>query len=448
MVESRLDFKTQVSQIRLVERRLRERRDDAVSWRDSATSSNHRISACKPARSATSGWERAVELLPQVICIVNIHGEITWTNRADRTLAQWQNVQTIDNTLHRLLHPRCIDDRCRVGHAWTKAVLALSHTTALEFDMDDGIPNRIYRVRISVIARDGSVTRTNQVPFAMVTLEDITEIRQKEIALKRSFDELQERIKHDAIKQAKIQEAERQRIALDLHDDIGQSLSVIRMGCESVSRLLTTGDVAQANDELNLMVPLIKNASKQVRQIAFDLRPPVLDIGIIAALTGLARQFQLFLPNTKLECRIEIEEQDIPQDTKLSVYRIAQEALNNVIKHADAAQVCVGLGKVNNELQLVVTDDGKGFGPRTILSIEGHEGGVGLGSMQQRALMSGGRLSIESVAGAGTKILASWPCRARTKHRICGAFAKNETAPMPRQHSKEKPVDHKSRQGR
>lgn len=445
MVESRLDFKTQVSQIRLVERRLRKRRDDTASWRDSAASIDHRISACKPARSATSGWERAVELLPQVICVVNIHGEITWTNRADRTLAQWPSAQTIDNTLHRLLHPRCIDVRCCVGHAWAKVVLALSHTSALDFDLDDGIPNRIYRVRVSVIARDYLVTQTNQVPFAVVTLEDVTEIRQKEIALKRSFDELQERIKHDAMKQAKIQEAERQRIALDLHDDIGQSLSVIRMGCESVSRLLTTGNVAQANDELNMMAPLIKDASKRVRQIAFDLRPPVFDIGIIAALTGLVRQFQLFLPNTKLECRIEIEEQDIAQDTKLSVYRIAQEAFNNVLKHAAAAQVCVGLRKVNNELQLVITDDGKGFDPRTMLSIEGREGGVGLGSMQERALMSGGRLLIESVAGAGTKILASWPCRARSKRHVRGAVAKNETVSMPRQTSKQKSANYQSR---
>ena len=228
-----------------------------------------------------------------------------------------------------------------------------------------------------------------------------------------------------------MQESERQRIARDLHDDIGQTLSVIRIGCERVSELLAAGAITQANVELNSIVPLIKNATQQVRRIALDLRPPVIDIGLVAALKGLARQFRLFHPRIKLEEHIEIAEQEVPQDIKLPAYRIAQEAFNNIMKHADGESVYLGLHKVGNELHLVVQDNGIGFDIKDELRASGHDRGVGLGSMEARATMSGGRLSIDSVRCKGTKIEVSWRCPPRAKRRALRASAQHETVVSP-----------------
>jgi signal transduction histidine kinase len=247
----------------------------------------------------------------------------------------------------------------------------------------------------------------------------------------RSCEEPEERVKQHSARLVNMQESERQRIARDLHDDIGQTLSVIRIGCEHVSELLTAGSITQAKVELNSIVPLIKNATKQVRRIALDLRPPVIDIGLVAALKGLARQFRLFHPQINLEEDIQIAEQEVPQDIKLPAYRIAQEAFNNIMKHADGGWVYLGLHKVENELHLVVQDDGIGFDIREGLHAARHDRGVGLGSMEARATMSGGQFSIDSVRRKGTKIMVSWRCPSRAKRRVVRASAPHETYVAP-----------------
>jgi two-component system, NarL family, sensor kinase len=278
----------------------------------------------------------------------------------------------------------------------------------LDFEVGGSETDRTIRVRVNAIGSMGLIDGGNQVAIATVVVEDITATRQREASLLRALEALQNRVKEDSVRHEQARESERQRIALDLHDDIGQSLSVIRLSCENASRLLTSGDTAQAINEIKTIVPVIKNTSKQVRRIAIDLRPPVIDLGVTAALSGLVRQMQKALPQTTIEYEIDIAEEDIPQAMQLAMYRIAQEAFNNIIKHADGSRVHLALRKLKNEIQLVVADNGSGFDAKTTLSDEGREPSIGLASMQARAATYGGRLCIESSVGMGTKIRASW----------------------------------------
>jgi signal transduction histidine kinase len=408
MVKAMPDFVIQVPRFRSVRRRMDQHNARTAHPKASANANDTRIRTPNLAQWVTNNWEQTFDLLPQAIFLINVHGDVTWANRAGRALVRQPLEKSIDQVSHTLLHPQCIDHHCPVGRLWQNTVAALAHIPSSDFEVGDSETDRTIRVRVNAIGSMGLIEQGNQATVAMAAFEDITATRQREASLVRSLEALENRIKDDAIRHEQEQESERQRIALDLHDDIGQSLSVIRLICENASRLLTRGDAAQANDELKAIVPLIKNTSKQVRQIAIDLRPPIIDLGLTAALSGLVRQLQRILPHITIEYAIQIAESDIPQLIKLSMYRIAQEALNNIIKHADGFRVHLALHKSKNEIQLIVADDGRGFDAETMLSDEGREPSIGLASMQARAATSGGRLCIESTVGVGTKILASW----------------------------------------
>lgn len=408
MAKATRDFVTQAPRFRSVGRSLVKFDAPVANPKASANANDTLIRCSSLVPWVTNNWEQTIDLLPQAIFLVDVHGAVTWANRAGRALARQPLKESIDRVLHALLHPHCIDQHCLVGRLWQNSVAALAHISSLDFEVGGSHTDRTIRVRVNAISSMGLIEGTNQVAIAMIAVEDMTATRQREASLVRSLEALQNRINEDSVRHEQARESERQRIALDLHDDIGQSLSVIRLSCENASRLLTSGDTARAIDEIKAIVPVIKNTSKQVRQIAIDLRPPVIDLGVTAALSGLVRQMQKVLPRTTIECEIDIGQGDIPQAMQLAMYRIAQEALNNIVKHADGSRVHLVLRKLKNKIQLVVADNGGGFDAKTMLSDEGREPSVGLASMQARAATSGGRLGIESTVGMGTKILASW----------------------------------------
>jgi two-component system sensor histidine kinase UhpB len=188
------------------------------------------------------------------------------------------------------------------------------------------------------------------------------------------------------------QEGERQRVAQELHDEIGQSLTVVLL---SLKRVLDRAP-DELRDELSAAAELTRGSLDEVRRVARRLRPGVLeDLGLVSALTALANDFAQAsdVPVTrKLDQRLP----GLTRDSELVVYRIAQEGLTNVARHADASHVELSLTRQPDGVLLRIADDGHG--------IDGAIEGAGIRGMRERAILIGAGLQIAARAGGGTDV--------------------------------------------
>lgn len=198
-----------------------------------------------------------------------------------------------------------------------------------------------------------------------------------------------------------VQENERRRLSRELHDDIGQAISAIKMSATS----LDGEDDAGRREIVDEIVGISDQTIAKLRDISILLRPPQLDaLGLVAALRWQCeRLFRGGQPTLELDL-VPLPERPAPA-VELACFRIAQEALTNVLRHAGATQVTVMLAPREDALLLSVIDDGRGFDPE-------QSSGLGLITMRERAQQIGGTFDIETVAGAGTCVRACLPLRA------------------------------------
>jgi signal transduction histidine kinase len=183
------------------------------------------------------------------------------------------------------------------------------------------------------------------------------------------------------------QEEERRRIARELHDGVGQDLAGLVMGLEALERSPGTIEVAELKQ-------LARSTAQQIRELIVDLRPRVLDdLGLGAALRWLAQERH---PNLHVELEVELDRQ-LPSPVETAVFRIVQEALTNVDRHALAAEARLRVRAADGEVRAVVEDNGRGFDPH------GEAGGFGIVGMRERAEQLGGRLQVTSDSTAGTR---------------------------------------------
>ncbi|MEX2210987.1 MAG: GAF domain-containing sensor histidine kinase [Gaiellaceae bacterium] len=216
--------------------------------------------------------------------------------------------------------------------------------------------------------------------------------------------DLSERVSRDAVRRVvEAQELERKRLARELHDETGQALTSILLGLKALEDAIAGDEARAAAASLR---ELVVSTLQDVRRLAVELRPSALDdFGLIPAVERLADTFR---EQTGIEVALEarLSEQRLPSEVETALYRIVQEALTNVVKHAGARRVGILLAQKNSSVAAVVEDDGVGFDPRA-----GSEEGLGLAGMRERVGLVGGRLSIESAAGAGTTLVAEVPLR-------------------------------------
>ena len=195
---------------------------------------------------------------------------------------------------------------------------------------------------------------------------------------------------------------ERQRLARELHDSVSQALYGIALGART-ARALVERDPAQAVEPLDYVLSLADAGLAEMRALIFELRPETLETeGLLGALT---KQIDSVRARHGLEIQAEwCDEPDYPHEIKETVYRIAQESLNNIVKHAKARRVDLRLSCGGDEIVLEVSDDGIGFA-----SEEAFPGHLGLRSMRERAMRLGGSLQVESALSQGTRIRAFIP---------------------------------------
>lgn len=202
------------------------------------------------------------------------------------------------------------------------------------------------------------------------------------------------------------QESERKHIAAELHDSIGQSVSAIKLGVENALREYGEAMPETARRYLQNASEKLHDTMEDVRRISMELRPPMLDdLGLLATVSWFCREYRALFPELDVKVNIDIEEREIPEPLKLAMFRILQEALNNIGKHATASCVSIEIARKETLASMVIQDDGQGFAVKDLPPGRG----FGLGSMRERAKLSGGRLAIKSLPGAGTSVRAHWP---------------------------------------
>ncbi|WP_303907950.1 GAF domain-containing sensor histidine kinase [Thiohalomonas denitrificans] len=199
-----------------------------------------------------------------------------------------------------------------------------------------------------------------------------------------------------------VQEGERQRIAAELHDGIGQNLAAVKYLLEGALLEHGKSNGTVARDTLTTTLHSVQSTIDEVRRVAMDLRPAMLDdLGLQPTLAWFCRQFREIYRPLRVHLQFGLDEDDLDPGLRVPIYRICQEALNNIAKHAKAKCAEVSLTFENGRLLLRISDDGVG------LNTVGN-GGFGLKNMRERAELSGGRLVITRGKPSGLAIEASW----------------------------------------
>ena len=288
------------------------------------------------------------------------------------------------------------------------------------------------------VSQSVMLDENDEIDGIVCVARDIRERKRTEIALKTAYNELERRVDErtvellssnmklkkeiaerkrteDALRQSEkrlrklsshiitAQERERRRISMELHDDLGQSLSLLKVQLSSIQNEV-------ANDEIEVLSYLQETRQyldfiiENVRRLSKDLSPSVLeDLGLTAAIEWLINDFS---KHCKLDIIREIEPIDnfLPLENHIILYRIFQEIMANIAKHSYAKQVHIQIKSYKKVISILVSDDGKGFDLNRLSTLNASEKGMGLAAMQERILMLGSSLNIETVRGKGTRI--------------------------------------------
>ena len=249
---------------------------------------------------------------------------------------------------------------------------------------------------------DDSGNRTGLVSF----VRDITERKEAEEALKR----LEEQRRYLSARLLETQETERKFVANELHDSIGSSLAGIKMALELKLKAMQKGEGISEAIDLETIIARAKEVMEETKRIEKNLRPLVLDnLGLIPAIRSLCRDFEQTHPDIAITPNLELDE-EVSESLRIAIYRICQEALNNIARHSGAKAASLSLTKRSSTIELVVTDEGHGFDTEKALRIGGMRHGIGLFSMKERCELAGGSFSLLSSIGEGTTVSACWPC--------------------------------------
>jgi signal transduction histidine kinase len=214
--------------------------------------------------------------------------------------------------------------------------------------------------------------------------------------------DLSERIARDSLRRVvEGQELERRRLARELHDETGQALTSILLGLKGLEERSKDPASRGAMEELR---ELVVSTLQDVRRLAVELRPSALDdFGLVAALERLTASFAE-QTGISVDFQTALADERLPEEVETALYRIVQESLTNVVKHAQARRVSILLARKDGAVKAVVEDDGQGFDPA-----EQTDGGYGLMGMRERLALLGGRLEVESGRDGGTTIAAEVP---------------------------------------
>ena len=247
--------------------------------------------------------------------------------------------------------------------------------------------------------------------------------RKAQAELRKAHDELEKRVaartaellqsqmrlKHLSRKILESQESERKILAREIHDSISGDLAAIKI-CLEDKLYRERKNLPDDNVSIEKIISIINNTIQETRRISACLRPSTLDdLGLISTINWYCRKFGNYYPQIHIKQQLDIKEDDVPERLKVVIYRILQEALQNVAKHSDADEVRISLKRSGNELALSVDDNGCGLEVERVGMNHDSMSGYGLANMRDRAETCGGRLEIASEPGVGTAVRLTLP---------------------------------------
>ncbi len=339
-------------------------------------------------KRAEARWRSLLENLPGMVYELDRDLTITFLNRAVPGLTPEQAVGTsMYDYLSPEFHPSA-RELCQ--DVFQNGVRRSMEFTAPSLE---GEQVRWYWARVGPIVRNGHIDSL------IVFTREITRRKQAEQALTES----QARLRSLSARIQQAQEEERLRLARELHDELGQMLTAVRLEIT----MLESRAQASLQSQLKNLSETVGSTLDAVRRIATQLRPQMLDdLGPAAAIDWLAQEL-CHRGRIAYRVTVELGEARLTKEIDLALFRICQEALTNVVRHAQASEVTISLTATEESVSLVVCDDGRGLNPTTT------ESSLGLLGMSERALLLGGFVTIEPRPEGGTRVETQIPLRPR-----------------------------------
>jgi signal transduction histidine kinase len=386
-------------------------------------------------------WESTADSLPQLVGLINERGHIL---RVNRTIESWRLGRVKDvagRDMHTLLHPNGCDPSCLLAAQLRVAWHRVQRAEQAEFEITDSLLDRTLSISLRPVT-DATESQNGNGARAVMVVADVTPLRLAHVALEDLNQTLERRVQtrtreledanrdlqneierrelaEEALLQSRnelellsqqliqTQERERRRIARELHDSVGPTLSAIKYSLERGAELHRQARHADTQPLLDRTIQRVREAIGDVRSIAMDLRPPVLDdLGVASALEWLSREFGETYAHISVHTGIDVTDSDIPPHLATTIFRCAQELLNNVAKHSKAKHVSVTLSRESNKIALIVCDDGIGLPEANASGSYGT--GHGIRNLRERAQMTGGRLTLSSNQECGTIARLDW----------------------------------------
>ncbi len=406
---------------------------------DTAAAINDRHAAIEKAKHE---WEFTVDALTAMVCLLDADGAVLRTNRVVERWGLGSVGGVIGKHAHTVLHPGCTDAACEVARGLQTAAPKLREGHAQEFEVYSPDADRTLQFTLRPMLAEDDVVAALQESRTVLVVTDVSALRRAQRALEHANLDLESRVQlrtrelHESNRDLRsevaqrehaelelrasrnnlallseqliqAQEGERRRIALELHDSVGQSLSAIKYTLERAIIMVQRGNLGSPEEVLKLAVQRIHETADGIRAISMNLRPQILDnLGAASATSWFCRGFAEIYPTLALRTQITAENSDIPKRISTHLYRCVQELLNNVAKHADASTVWITLAREGPRLSLEVRDDGSGM--QALADDPSRSNGSGIRNVRERAEMTGGRFTLASLPSGGTSARIIW----------------------------------------
>jgi signal transduction histidine kinase len=399
-------------------------------------------------QKAKKEWECTADALSAMVCLLSAEGVVL---RANRVVEQWGLgcvSAVVGKTPHAVLHPGCSDVQCAMAHGLAAALPRLQEGNAFEFEYYAVERNQTLQFVLRPMRSGDESADTLRDTRSVLLVNDVSALRQAEQSLIEANASLEVRVRRRTRELAdsnrelrsevarreqaerellasrnnlallseqliQAQEQERRRIALELHDSVGQSLSAIKYTLERAIIMVQRPELGSPEAALASAVQRIHETADGIRAISLNLRPPVLDnLGAASATLWFCREFAATYPNISVRTQVSAQNAEIPSRIATHLFRCVQELLNNVAKHAVAGTVWVTLQRDAEGLRLEVRDDGQGMAGED--TDHSKLRGSGIRNLRERAEMTGGTFSLTSLNGAGAVAQITWPLEAQT----------------------------------